>query len=105
MFAYVADVASPAERTRYFALLAAAGGIGTVLGPGLGGILGEISPRAPFWVAGGVGFVNAAYGFVVLQESLPKSRRIPFTWLRANPFHALWILFEAQGPDCSGWQS
>jgi DHA1 family tetracycline resistance protein-like MFS transporter len=97
MFAYVADVASPAERTRYFALLAAAGGIGTVLGPGLGGILGEISPRAPFWVAGGVGFVNAAYGFVVLQESLPKSRRIPFTWLRASPFHALWILFEGKG--------
>jgi len=97
MFAYVADVAAPAERTRYFALLAAAGGIGTVLGPGLGGILGEIGPRAPFWVAAGVGFLNAAYGFFVLKESLPKSRRIPFTWLRANPFHALWILFEGKG--------
>ncbi len=97
MFAYVADVAAPEERTRYFALLAAAGGIGTVLGPGLGGILGEISPRAPFWAAAGVGFVNAAYGFFVLKESLPKSKRIPFTWLRANPFHALWILFEGKG--------
>jgi MFS transporter, DHA1 family, tetracycline resistance protein len=97
MFAYVADVAAPAERTRYFALLAAAGGIGTVLGPGLGGILGEISPRAPFWVAAGVGFLNAGYGFFVLKESLPKSGRIPFTWLRANPFHALWILFEGKG--------
>jgi DHA1 family tetracycline resistance protein-like MFS transporter len=97
MFAYVADVAAPAERTRYFALLGAAGGIGTVLGPGLGGILGEVSPRAPFWVAAGVGLLNAAYGFFVLKESLPKSGRIPFTWRRANPFHALWILFEGKG--------
>jgi DHA1 family tetracycline resistance protein-like MFS transporter len=97
IFAYVADVAAPDERSRYFGLLAAAGGIGTVLGPGLGGFLGEISPRAPFWSAAAIGLVNAAYGFIVLKESLPRSRRTPFTWLRANPFGALWILFEAKG--------
>src|SRR5579872_355260 len=97
MFAYVADVADDKDRTRYFGLLAAAGGIGTVLGPAVGGLFGAISPRAPFWVAAVVGVFNAAYGFVVLKESLPASRRTPFSWLRANPFGALWILFEAKG--------
>jgi DHA1 family tetracycline resistance protein-like MFS transporter len=97
MFAYVADVAAPEERTRYFALVAACGGVGTVLGPGIGGLLGEIGPRAPFWAAAAVGLLNAVYGVVVLRESLPKSRRVPFTWLRANPIHALWILFEGKG--------
>jgi MFS transporter, DHA1 family, tetracycline resistance protein len=97
MFAYVADVAAPEERTRYFALVAAAGGVGTVLGPTVGGLLGEIGPRAPFWVAAAVGLFNAAYGFFVLKESLPRSRRTPFSWRRANPVHALWILFEGKG--------
>jgi MFS transporter, DHA1 family, tetracycline resistance protein len=97
MFAYVADVATPAERTRYYGLLAAAGGIGMVLGPGLGGVLGEISPRAPFWAAAAVGVFNAAYGFVVLRESLPRARRAAFSWARANPFGALGILVETKG--------
>ena len=97
MFAYVADVAAPEERTRYFGLLAAVGAVGTVLGPGLGGVLGQISPRAPFWAAAAVGVFNAAYGFVVLKESLPRSRRAPFSWARANPFGALWILVETKG--------
>ncbi|HLK23518.1 MAG TPA: MFS transporter [Caulobacteraceae bacterium] len=97
MFAYVADVAAPEERTRYFALVAAAGGAGTVMGPSMGGLLGEIGPRAPFWVAAGIGLFNAAYGFFVLKESLPRSARTPFSWVRANPFHALWILFEGKG--------
>jgi DHA1 family tetracycline resistance protein-like MFS transporter len=97
MFAYVADVATPAERTRYFGLLAGAGAIGTVLGPGLGGLLGEISARAPFWAAAVVGLVNAVYGFLILRESLPRSARASFSWARANPFSALWILFEGKG--------
>src|SRR6185312_17540410 len=97
MFAYVADVAEEGERARYFGLLAAVGAVGTVLGPAVGGALGLIGPRAPFWVAAGVGVVNAVYGFVVLRESLPRGKRTAFSWARANPFGALMILFEAKG--------
>jgi DHA1 family tetracycline resistance protein-like MFS transporter len=97
MFAYAADVAAPEERARYFGLLAAVGAVGTILGPVLGGLLGQISPRAPFWAAAAVGLVNAAYGAVVLRESLPPSRRAAFSWARANPFGALLILVETKG--------
>ena len=76
MFAYVADVAAPKERTRYFGLLAAAGGIGTVLGPASAASSAKSARARPFWAAAVVGFVNAAYGFVVLKELLPKSKRI-----------------------------
>ena len=97
MFAYAADVAEPKERARYFGLLAAVGAVGTILGPGIGGLLGQISPRAPFWAAAAVGLINAAYGFVVLKESLPPSRRASFSWARANPFGAMLILVETKG--------
>jgi len=97
MFAYAADVAAPEERARYFGLLAAVGAVGTILGPVLGGLLGQISPRAPFWTAAAVGLINAAYGAVVLRESLPPSRRAPFSWARANPFGAMLILVETKG--------
>jgi MFS transporter, DHA1 family, tetracycline resistance protein len=97
MFAYIADVADEGERTRYFAMLAAVGAAGTVLGPAVGGVLSVFGPRAPFWVAAAVGVANAAYGFVVLRESLPRSQRAPFSWARANPFGAIMILFEAKG--------
>jgi DHA1 family tetracycline resistance protein-like MFS transporter len=97
MFAYAADVAAPEERARYFGLLAAVGAVGTILGPALGGVLGVISPRAPFWAAAAVGVLNAAYGFVVLKESLPPSRRAAFNWARANPFGAMLILVETKG--------
>ncbi|HZC17322.1 MAG TPA: MFS transporter [Caulobacteraceae bacterium] len=97
MFAYAADVAEPEQRARFFGLLAAVGAVGTILGPAVGGLLGQISPRAPFWVAAAVGLINAAYGFVVLKESLPPSRRAAFSWARANPFGALMILVETRG--------
>jgi MFS transporter, DHA1 family, tetracycline resistance protein len=97
MFAYVSDVAAPEERTRYYGLLLGVGAVGTVLGPGVGGLLGVIGPRAPFWAAAAVGLFNAAYGFVVLRESLPRARRSPFSWARANPFVALGVLTETKG--------
>jgi DHA1 family tetracycline resistance protein-like MFS transporter len=97
MFAYAADVAEPKERARFFGLLSAVGAVGTILGPVVGGLLGVISPRAPFWAAAAVGLINAAYGFVVLKESLPVSRRSAFSWARANPFGALMILVETRG--------
>jgi DHA1 family tetracycline resistance protein-like MFS transporter len=97
MFAYAADVAEPKERARFFGLLSAVGAVGTILGPVVGGLLGQVSPRAPFWAAAAVGLINAGYGFLVLKESLPVSRRSAFSWARANPFGALMILVETRG--------
>jgi len=73
-------------------MLGAAWGLGFVIGPALGGILGGQSPRLPFWVAGGLSLVNAAYGLLVLPESLPAERRSAFSWRRANPVGALVLL-------------
>lgn len=84
--AYVADVTTPQHRARNFGYLAAASGAGIVLGPLLGGLAGEISPRAPFWLAAGLALINALYGVFVLRESLGKAKRTPFRWARANPF-------------------
>jgi DHA1 family tetracycline resistance protein-like MFS transporter len=84
--AYVADVTAPQHRARNFGYLAAASGAGIVLGPVLGGLVGEISPRAPFWLAAGLALVNALYGLFVLRESLARTGRRPFNWARANPF-------------------
>src|SRR5271165_5275110 len=69
--AYIADVTPPEKRSAGFGVLSAAFGLGFVLGPALGGILGSISPRLPFWVAGAFSLVNAMYGLFVLPESLP----------------------------------
>jgi DHA1 family tetracycline resistance protein-like MFS transporter len=94
MFAYIADVTSPKDRTRLFGLVLAVGGVGTVLGPGVGGLLSVLGPRAPFWAAAAVGIANGAYGLAVLKESLPTSRRAPLDWARANPLGASGILFQ-----------
>jgi DHA1 family tetracycline resistance protein-like MFS transporter len=83
--AYVADVTTPGTRARNFGYLAAAGGIGVVLGPVLGGVFGEINPRAPFWLAAGLALINGFYGLFVLRESLPRDRRAAFQLRRANP--------------------
>ena len=83
--AYVANVTPVAQRTAGFGMLSAAFGLGFVLGPALGGVLGEFNPRLPFWVAGGCTLVGAAYGLFVLPESLPRNRRAPFHWRRATP--------------------
>lgn len=92
LFAYMADVTTPESRARAFGLIGAAISAGFVLGPAIGGVLGEISPRLPFWVAAGFSGAAFLYGLVVLRESLPKERRKPFAWRAANPVAALRML-------------
>jgi len=91
-FAYIADVTEPDERARRFGMLGAAFGVGFILGPAVGGLLGGISLRAPFWAAGALSIVGAAYGWFVLPESLPLERRASFQWRRANPIGSLGML-------------
>ena len=92
--AYLADVTPPEQRAGSFGLLGAAFGIGFVLGPLLGGVLGDVDPRLPFWVAAGLSLANFAYGLLVLPESLPDERRMAFSWARANPVGSLRLLAE-----------
>jgi DHA1 family tetracycline resistance protein-like MFS transporter len=73
-------------------LLGAAFGAGFVLGPALGGLAGNISPRLPFWIAAGLSLANALYGLLIMPESLPRGERTSFRWRRANPFGALALL-------------
>ena len=73
-------------------MIGAAWGLGFILGPALGGILGGINPRLPFWVAAGLALLNTLYGLFVLPESLPPGRRQPFRWSRANPLGSLTLL-------------
>ncbi len=95
--AYIADVTPPEKRAAGFGMIGAAFGLGFVLGPALGGVLGAADPRLPFWVAGGLALLNAAYGYFVLPESLPPDRRKPFAWSRANPFGTLELLRRHPG--------
>lgn len=90
--AYVSDVVVPEKRAAAFGMIGAAFGVGFVLGPALGGLLGNSNPRLPFWVAGGLSLANALYGFFVLPESLPAEKRQAFTLKRANPVGALKLL-------------
>lgn len=92
VYAYMADVTSPAERARGYGLIGAAFSAGFVLGPVLGGALGEISPRTPFWVAAALSAVAFLYGAFVLPESLAPDKRMAFSWRRANPLGALRLL-------------
>jgi MFS transporter, DHA1 family, tetracycline resistance protein len=95
--AYVADITPPAERARRFGLLGAMFGIGFILGPVLGGLLGSIDLRLPFFVAGALSLVNLAYGFFVLPESLAQQHRSAFEWRKANPVAALKGLAALKG--------
>ncbi len=93
--AYVADITLPENRAKSFGLVSAMFGIGFVLGPVTGGLLGEIDHRLPFWVAGGLTLLNCLYGFFVLPESLPVSQRRPF--VLSSPLASLNKLRHAQG--------
>ncbi len=99
VFAYMADITPPEERARGYGLIGAAFSAGFVAGPLLGGVLGEISHRAPFWAAAGLSGLAFVYGLLVLPESLPPERRMAFAWSRANPFGALRLL--RSHPDLS----
>jgi DHA1 family tetracycline resistance protein-like MFS transporter len=87
--AYVADVTPPERRAHAFGLVSSAFGLGFILGPVAGGLLGELGPRAPFFAAAALAGLNLLFGLYVLPESLPPSRRRPFAWRRANPLGAL----------------
>lgn len=95
--AYVADISTPEERAKRFGLLGAMFGIGFIVGPAMGGLLGAIDLHLPFYVAGALALVNLAYGWFVLPESLPEDRRRPFNWRQANPLASLRQLSQLKG--------
>jgi DHA1 family tetracycline resistance protein-like MFS transporter len=90
--AYVADVTPPERRAQSFGFVGVAFGLGFVLGPAIGGLLGSIDPRLPFWAAAGASLLNAAYGYFILPESLALEKRRAFEWRRANPLGSLRFL-------------
>jgi DHA1 family tetracycline resistance protein-like MFS transporter len=87
--AYIADISTDENRTQNFGMIGAAFGLGFIIGPVIGGILGEYGARLPFIVAAGLALLNALYGYFVLPESLDKKHRRPFSWKRANPLGSL----------------
>lgn len=91
-FAYIADVTPPERRAAVFGRIGAAFGAGFILGPALGGLLGDIDPRLPFWASAALSLANALYGLFVLPESLAPDKRAPFRWKSANPVGALHLL-------------
>jgi len=92
VYAYMADITPPEARARAYGLIGAAFSAGFVAGPLVGGLLGEISPRAPFWAAAALSGVAFLYGVFILPESLKPENRMTFAWSRANPFGALMLL-------------
>jgi len=90
--AYIADVTPLEQRAAAFGKIGMVFGLGFILGPALGGWLGAIDPRLPFWGAAALSLVNACYGFFVLPESLPSEKRMFFSWARANPVGSLMLL-------------
>jgi DHA1 family tetracycline resistance protein-like MFS transporter len=91
-FAYVTDVTPPEKRAKQFGLISAAFGIGFIIGPAVGGFLGNINLRFPFWAAAALSLGNALYGLFILPESLPPERRAKSAWHMANPLGSLNLL-------------
>lgn len=90
--AYIADVSPPEERAKNFGMIGACFGIGFIVGPALGGLLGKYGLRLPFMAAAALTLCNALYGFFVLPESHSKELRRSFDWRRANPLGSLGVL-------------
>jgi MFS transporter, DHA1 family, tetracycline resistance protein len=101
--AYIADVTAPEDRAKAFGLVGAAFGVGFVLGPAIGGLLGELGPRVPFYVAAGISMLNFVYGWFVVPETLPPGKRRAFEWGRSNPFGAFKVfrLYQGVVPMCA----
>ncbi|MCX2864116.1 MFS transporter [Paucibacter sp. PLA-PC-4] len=95
--AYVADISAPEERAKRFGMLGAAFGMGFILGPVMGGLLGDIDLHLPFYVAGCLALLNWVYGYFVLPESLAPEHRRAFEWKSANPVSALKKLSGLKG--------
>ncbi len=95
--AYMADISDPDKKAQNFGLVGAAFGLGFVIGPLLGGLLGEWGTRAPFWAAAALAGANAVLGYFVLRETVTDVIRRPFEWHRANPFGAFQSLGELPG--------
>ncbi len=95
--AYVADVTPPQQRSQRFAFIGAAFGAGFILGPGIGGLLGDVDTRLPFFAGAALAAANAVFGALVVRESLPQSRRRPFSWARANTLGTLLSLKGTPG--------
>jgi MFS transporter, DHA1 family, tetracycline resistance protein len=91
-YAYIADVLPADKRAGAFGMMGAAFGLGFIFGPALGGILGNIDPRLPFWISAALSLLNGCYGLFVLPESLARENRSAFRWSRANPVAALKLL-------------
>ena len=98
--AYIADVSAPEDRAKNFGIVGAAFGMGFILGPVLGGLLGHYGTRVPFYTAAGLSLLNWLYGYFVLPESLSKENRRKFEWKRANPLGSLKALNKY--PSVSG---
>jgi DHA1 family tetracycline resistance protein-like MFS transporter len=90
--AYISDVTPREKRAGAFGMIGVAFGIGFTFGPGIGGLLGNISPRLAFWVAGGLSLANWLWGYFFVPESLPREQRKEFALRRANPVGSLTLL-------------
>jgi MFS transporter, DHA1 family, tetracycline resistance protein len=91
-FAYITDVTPPEKRAKQFGLISAAFGIGFIIGPAVGGFLGSVNLRFPFWAAAALSLANTLYGLFILPESLPPERRAKSAWHMANPLGSLKLL-------------
>ena len=89
--AFIADITKPEERAKAFGIMGAAFGLGFVIGPAIGGLLGAFGPRVPFYVAAVISLMNFIFGYFILPETLSKENRRPFEWARANPLGTLKI--------------
>ncbi|MEM9209738.1 MAG: MFS transporter, partial [Pseudomonadota bacterium] len=95
--AYISDVTPPAKRGQRFAFIGAAFGAGFIFGPAIGGILGDIDVRLPFFVGAAIAGANALFGYFLVPESLPRTRRRAFSWSRANTIGTLVQLVRTAG--------
>lgn len=95
--AFIADVTAPEDRAKVFGLMGAAFGLGFIIGPAVGGLLGTFGVRVPFYAAAAISGINLVYGWFVLPETLDAAHRRPFEWARSNPFGAFKVFATYNG--------